>query len=83
MKPVPVECLRMRLMKYFRTAGAAIGLLRLQDTYRLSTKDLADGIVGQLKTSRELTGAQALHFGVLSNLRAPRSIHVACSPRLL
>ena len=28
-------------------SGAAIGLLRLQDTYRLDTKDLADGKIYQ------------------------------------
>uniref|UniRef100_A0A914D6M8 Prolyl 4-hydroxylase alpha-subunit N-terminal domain-containing protein n=1 Tax=Acrobeloides nanus TaxID=290746 RepID=A0A914D6M8_9BILA len=36
-------------------SGAAIGLLRLQDTYRLDTHDLARGIVMGKKISEELS----------------------------
>lgn len=36
--------------------GAAIGLLRLQDTYRLDTRDLANGIVQGVKISTGMTG---------------------------
>uniref|UniRef100_A0A914EE63 procollagen-proline 4-dioxygenase n=1 Tax=Acrobeloides nanus TaxID=290746 RepID=A0A914EE63_9BILA len=36
-------------------SGAAIGLLRLQDTYRLDTHDLARGIVMGKKISKELS----------------------------
>ena len=35
--------------------GAAVGLIRLQDTYRLDTKDLANGIVKDVKISNEMT----------------------------
>jgi len=37
--------------------GAAVGLLRLQDTYRLDTRDLANGIVKDVKISNEMTGS--------------------------
>lgn len=38
-------------------AGAAIGLLRLQDTYRLDTRELANGVVQGKKIGKELSGA--------------------------
>jgi prolyl 4-hydroxylase len=42
--------------------GAITGLLRLQDTYRLDTKDLANGIIGKVKTSKELLGMFIIRF---------------------
>lgn len=37
-------------------SGAVIGLLRLQDTYRLFTKDLADGVIRGRNISSPLSG---------------------------
>jgi prolyl 4-hydroxylase len=36
--------------------GAAVALTRLQDTYKLDTKELADGVLLGKKYSRNLTG---------------------------
>jgi prolyl 4-hydroxylase len=44
--------------------GAITGLLRLQDTYRLDTKDLANGIIGKVKTSKELLGMFIIRFNL-------------------
>lgn len=46
--------------------GAAVGLLRLQDTYRLDTRDLANGVVGKIKTSRELNAFEVFEVGRLA-----------------
>lgn len=40
-------------------AGAAIGIMRLQDTYRLDTHDLANGFVNGHRISKPLTGNQS------------------------
>lgn len=37
-------------------AGAAIGILRLQDTYRLDTHELANGVVRNQQISKPLSG---------------------------
>ncbi|KAI6214880.1 Procollagen-proline 4-dioxygenase [Aphelenchoides besseyi] len=47
-------------------SGAAVGLLRLQDTYRLDTKDLANGVVAKLKTSKELSASDCFEIGRLA-----------------
>ncbi|KAI6176956.1 Procollagen-proline 4-dioxygenase [Aphelenchoides bicaudatus] len=47
-------------------SGAVVGLLRLQDTYRLDTKELANGIVGKKKTSKALTAGDCFEIGRLS-----------------
>jgi hypothetical protein len=39
--------------------GAAVALLRLQDTYKLDTHALAEGKVLGRKSSRQLTGKQS------------------------
>jgi len=36
--------------------GAAVGLLRLQDTYRLDTGDLANGVVKNVKIGNGMSG---------------------------
>ena len=36
--------------------GAAVALTRLQDTYKLDTRELADGVLLGKKYSRNLTG---------------------------
>ncbi|KAI1721472.1 2OG-Fe(II) oxygenase superfamily domain-containing protein [Ditylenchus destructor] len=43
--------------------GAVIGLLRLQDTYRLDTKDLANGILNGKKISKEFTAFDCFEIG--------------------
>jgi len=47
-------------------SGAAVGLLRLQDTYRLATKDLANGIIYGRKTGRELEAKDCYEIGRLA-----------------
>ncbi len=37
-------------------AGAAVALMRLQDTYKLDTRALAEGILQGKKYSQHLTG---------------------------
>lgn len=44
-------------------SGAVIGLLRLQDTYRLDTKDLANGIINGRKISKEFTAFDCFEIG--------------------
>lgn len=46
--------------------GAAIGLLRLQDTYRLDTRDLANGIIQGLKISSGMTAFDCFEIGRIS-----------------
>ncbi|CAD5218227.1 unnamed protein product [Bursaphelenchus okinawaensis] len=43
--------------------GAAVGLLRLQDTYRLKTIDLANGIVNGIDTGKQLTSEDCFEIG--------------------
>lgn len=45
--------------------GAAIALLRLQDTYRLDTASLAKGHIRGVKPSPELSGTSYLHYPLL------------------
>ncbi|KAL3115904.1 hypothetical protein niasHT_007204 [Heterodera trifolii] len=44
-------------------SGAAIGLLRLQDTYRLDTRDLANGFVQDIKIGNEMTAFDCFEIG--------------------
>uniref|UniRef100_A0AC34GPH6 Procollagen-proline 4-dioxygenase n=1 Tax=Panagrolaimus sp. ES5 TaxID=591445 RepID=A0AC34GPH6_9BILA len=44
-------------------AGAAIGILRLQDTYRLDTHELANGYVRENKISRPLSAHDCFEIG--------------------
>ncbi|KAI6242530.1 Procollagen-proline 4-dioxygenase [Aphelenchoides fujianensis] len=46
--------------------GAAMSLLRLQDTYRLHTRDLANGIVGRFKTGKEFSASDCFEVGRLA-----------------
>ncbi|CAD5215722.1 unnamed protein product [Bursaphelenchus okinawaensis] len=46
--------------------GAVVGLLRLQDTYRLDTRDLAKGIVGRVPTSRPMSALEVFEVGRIS-----------------
>lgn len=43
--------------------GAAVGLLRLQDTYRLDTRELANGIVQGVKTRKPLLAYDCFEIG--------------------
>uniref|UniRef100_A0A914BYM0 procollagen-proline 4-dioxygenase n=1 Tax=Acrobeloides nanus TaxID=290746 RepID=A0A914BYM0_9BILA len=43
--------------------GAAIGLLRLQDTYHLNTKDLANGVVAGNNVGKTLSGQDCFEVG--------------------
>ncbi|KAF7637053.1 hypothetical protein Mgra_00003444 [Meloidogyne graminicola] len=43
--------------------GAALGLLRLQETYKLSTKQLADGYVGDENVGKALTAHDCFEIG--------------------
>nr|CAD2185390.1 unnamed protein product [Meloidogyne enterolobii] len=43
--------------------GAAIGLLRLQETYKLPTKQLADGFVGNENVGKALTAHDCFEIG--------------------
>ncbi|KAH7699287.1 prolyl 4-hydroxylase 2, partial [Aphelenchoides avenae] len=47
-------------------AGAAIGLLRLQDTYRLDTRELANGVVQGKKIGKELSAHDCFEIGRLA-----------------
>jgi prolyl 4-hydroxylase len=44
-------------------AGAAIGILRLQDTYRLDTHELANGYVQKIKISKPLSAHDCFEIG--------------------
>ncbi|EFP08464.1 hypothetical protein CRE_15564 [Caenorhabditis remanei] len=44
-------------------SGAAIALLRLQDTYKLDTLDLSNGIIGGEKVSNKLSGHDTFEVG--------------------
>lgn len=44
-------------------SGAVVGLLRLQDTYRLSTKDLANGIIRGRNISASLSAFECFEIG--------------------
>ncbi|CAB3409489.1 unnamed protein product [Caenorhabditis bovis] len=44
-------------------SGAAVALLRLQDTYKLDTHDLANGIIGGEKVSHKLSGHDIFEVG--------------------
>uniref|UniRef100_A0A7E4WAF9 procollagen-proline 4-dioxygenase n=1 Tax=Panagrellus redivivus TaxID=6233 RepID=A0A7E4WAF9_PANRE len=44
-------------------SGAAVGILRLQDTYRLDTHELANGIVRNQKISEPLTAHDCFEIG--------------------
>lgn len=43
--------------------GAAVALFRLQDTYKLDAKDLADGLIGGIQSSRPLTALECYELG--------------------
>lgn len=44
--------------------GACEGFLRLQKTYKLSSQDLADGIIDHVKMHSEMTSDDLYHFGM-------------------
>ncbi|CAI5447148.1 unnamed protein product [Caenorhabditis angaria] len=44
-------------------SGAAVALLRLQDTYKLDTADLSNGIIGGEKVSNKLNGHDTFEVG--------------------
>ncbi|CAI2350753.1 unnamed protein product [Caenorhabditis sp. 36 PRJEB53466] len=44
-------------------SGAATALLRLQDTYKLDTHDLANGVIGGEKVSHKLSGHDTFEVG--------------------
>lgn len=42
--------------------GAAVALMRLQDVYKLDTKDIASGNIQGRKSAGELEGEVIMHF---------------------
>jgi len=56
-------CLKVKYPDDEDLDGAAIGLLRLQETYKLPTKQLADGFVGNENVGKELTAHDCFEIG--------------------